>query len=90
MSEQFHTAQTERADPGQDTVSISVNGLPILIHRGHRAVSEIKQLAGVLLADVLAQVIDGELTDLADDGHVVIKGGEEFHSHPRDSGASRE
>jgi len=91
MSEQManSTPVTQGSDPGKETVTIEVNGAPVQIHRGRRAVSEIKQLGGVAQADVLAQVVDGKLTDLQDDGHVVIKGGEEFHSHPRDSGASR-
>ena len=40
-------------------------------------------------ADELAQVNEGQpLKPLADDGHVVIKGGEEFVSYPKDSSSA--
>jgi hypothetical protein len=58
------------------------------IHRGHQAVSAIKTLGGIPLADVLEQKVKGRLEPLDDNGSVVIKGGEEFLSHPRDSGSS--
>ena len=74
---------------GQDTVSIKVNDKSVQIHRGRQTVSEIKRLAGVLKADELAQVVDGQpLKPLADDGFVVITGGEEFVSYPKDSSSS--
>lgn len=75
---------------GKDQVTITVDNKPVLIHRGHQAVSEIKLLGGVPAADELEQVIEGEpLKPLPDDGSVVLKGGEEFVSHPKDSGSSR-
>lgn len=74
---------------GQDTVSIKVNDKPVEIHRGRQAVSEIKRLGGVPSADELAEVIAGQpLKPLADNGSVVIKGGEEFVSYPKDSSSS--
>lgn len=73
---------------GQSEVAIQVNGVEVFIHRGRRTVAEIKDRGGVAQADVLAQVIDGKLIDLPDTGTIVIKGREEFHSHPRDSGSS--
>lgn len=78
----------EASGHGRDVVTIQVNGADVPIHRGRRTVAEIKEKGGVGQADVLAQVIDGKLTDLPDTGSVTIKGGEEFHSHPRDSGSS--
>jgi hypothetical protein len=74
----------------QDVVEILVNNKPRGIHRGRQSVQEIKAAGGVALADELEQVIDGKLTPLADDASVVIKGGERFVSHPRDSGSSHE
>ena len=83
----------ERAsgDHRQDKVSITINNKSFEVHRGRQAVSEIKALGGVPLADELAQVIERnspQLTPLKDDGHVTIKGGEIFVSYPKDSGSS--
>lgn len=69
-------------------VAISVNGQTREIHRGHRSVAEIKTIGGVPLADDLEQVVNGKLVPLPDDGHVTLKGGEEFISHPKDSSSS--
>ena len=67
-------------------ITIGIN--EYVIHRGSHTVSEIKTLGGVALADDLEQVVNGQLTPLADDARVTIKGGERFVSHPKDSGAS--
>lgn len=76
-------------DHGKDAVSIKVNDATVEIHRGRQPVSEIKWLGGVPAADELAQVTEGQpLKPLADDGSVVIKGGEEFVSYPKDSSSS--
>jgi hypothetical protein len=73
----------------QDTVSIKINDKPVDIHRGRQTVAEIKRLGGVPAADELAQATEGQpLKPLADDGSVVIKGGEEFVSYPKDSSSS--
>lgn len=74
---------------GQDRVSIKVNDGSVEIHRGSQTVGEIKRLGGVAAADELAQVLEGQpLKSLADDGRVVIRGGEEFVSYPKDSSSS--
>ena len=74
---------------GRDMVSINVNDKPVEIHRGRQTVSEIKRLGGVPAADELSQVTEGQpLNPLPDDGFVVIKGGEEFVSYPKDSSSS--
>lgn len=86
MASSREAAETDHA--GSAFVKIKVNGVEMEIHRGRQSVTAIKEKGGVLQADVLAQVVNGQLVDLPDDGHVVIKGGEEFHSHPRDSGSS--
>lgn len=76
-------------DHGRDMVSVKVNNVPVQIHRGRQAVSEIKRLGGVPGADELAHVVEGQpLMPIADDGFVVIKGGEEFVSYPKDSSSS--
>lgn len=69
-------------------VTITINGVPKEIHRGHQTVAAIKAAGGVPLADDLEQQVDGKLKLLPDDGAVTIKGGEIFVSHPKDSGSS--
>ncbi len=69
-------------------VTITVNNMPKLIHRGHRTVAEIKAVGGVPQADDLEQVVDGKLVPLRDDGAVTIKGREVFVSHPKDSASA--
>lgn len=73
--------------PGNSTVEITINGNPYQIRRGRHSVAEIKTLGNVPLTDDLEQVINGQLTLLPDDGHVVIHGQEVFASHPK-TGAS--
>lgn len=80
--------------PGHDEqehgpfVTITIGNSHYTIRRGSHTVAEIKAIGGVPLADDLEQIIDGQLTPLADDGRVTIKGGEKFVGHPKDSGAS--
>lgn len=72
----------------QDTVTITINEPSFEVHRGRWSVVDLKKLASVALADELEQLIDGKLTPLPDAGHVTIKGGEVFVSHPKDSASS--
>lgn len=81
-------ATVAKSERGRDVVTIIVNAVEREIHRGRQPVSEIKRIGEVPQADQLEQVIDGKLVPLADDAAVTIKGGEEFVSHPRDSGSS--
>ncbi len=74
-------------DHGPDVI-IDVNGVKLSIHRGHQTVVQIKTIAGVNLAEVLEQIIGGQLTPLPDDGAVTIKGGEQFVSHVRSGAGS--
>jgi hypothetical protein len=69
-------------------VTITVNGLPVQIHRGHQTVAEIKAAARVPTTDELAQVVGGSLKPLPDDGAVTLKGDEIFVSYPKDSSSS--
>jgi len=64
------------------TVSITVDGRPYSLHRGHEPVSAIKTAAGVPQAYQLDQDINGVLTPLDQNGAVTIKGGEIFVSYP--------
>jgi hypothetical protein len=82
-------ADAEGADGHrQDMVEIVVNNSTVPIHRGRRTVAEIKTAGGVPLAHELEEIKDGDVTPLADDASVVIKGEERFLSHPKDSGSS--
>jgi hypothetical protein len=82
--------QSDPPGGGQENrlVEITINGGPFQIARGRHSVAEIKALGNVPPADDLEQVIDGQLTPLPDDGHVVIRGGEVFVSHPKSGCAS--
>jgi hypothetical protein len=75
-------------DVRQDIVEITVDNETRKIHRGRRTVAEIKTAGQVPLAYTLVQIEDGQLVPLPDDGSVVIKGGEQFKSHPKDGGNS--
>jgi len=74
--------------PAQNKVQIKIDDKPYTIERGRHAVRELKRLAGIPQADILAEVIDGKLVDLKDDGFVIIKGHEVFISRPCDSASS--
>lgn len=76
----------EHPQTGPD-VTITVDGKNYTIHRGNISVAELKALAGVPAAYELEEIVDGRLKPLNDAGHVVLKGGEQFVSHPR-AGAS--
>ena len=73
---------------GKELVRITIDNKPVEIHRGRQSVRDIKSLGHVPAADELAQVVHGHPSPLPDDGSVVIKGGEEFISYPKDSGSS--
>jgi len=68
-------------------VTITIDNKTFTVHRGNITVAELKTIAAVPAAYELEQIIDGTLTPLRDDGHVVLKGDERFVSHPR-AGAS--
>ena len=69
-------------------VDIKVDRTTREIHRGRQTVVAIKEVGKVPLAYDLEQLVDGKLVLLPDGGSVVIKGGEQFFSHPKDGGAS--
>lgn len=76
------------AEHRQDQVEIRVNNVPRTIHRGRRSVAEIKEIGKVAPADELSQLVDNRYVPLAQDGSVVIKGGEVFQSNPPAGGSS--
>lgn len=69
-------------------VVITVDNKEVSVHRGRQSVAGIKNAAGIPLAYELAQVIEGKLTPLTDDGAVIIKGSEQFVSYPKTGAAS--
>ena len=81
MSEEHTEVGLEaRKAQGRPLASIVINGVQVEIHRGRIEVAEIKRVGGVPHADVLSLLVEGKLQELPDEGHVVIKGGEQFVS----------
>lgn len=80
--------QHEHGDHGNSNVNITVDDREYSIHRGNRPVAEIKQVASVPQTHVLEAIINGALSLLDDAAAVVLKGGERFISHLRDSASS--
>jgi len=81
--------QTEHPAPPQTgpDVTITIDNKVFTVHRGNITIAELKAIASIPAAYEVEQIIDGTLTPLRDDGHVVLKGDERFVSHPR-AGAS--
>jgi hypothetical protein len=89
MNNSEHAANAKKDDtPGQSEVSVTLDGIGKQIHRGAHTVTELKGLLGVDALLAIDEIIDGNLTPLADDAKVTIKGGEVFFSHARTGGAS--
>jgi hypothetical protein len=79
-------ANPDHPQTGPD-VAIVIDNNTYSTHRGNRTVTELKTLGNIPAAYEVEQIVDGQLIPLADDGHVVLKGGERFVGHPR-AGAS--
>lgn len=75
-------------DHEKKKVKIEVDNHPEHVAPGTYVVSEFKALIGVPTDKDLDQVIDGNLTTLADDASVTIQGNEVFFSHVRHGGSS--
>ena len=69
-------------------VKIEVDNHPKHVAAGTYLVSDLKELVGVPADKDLDQVVDGNLTTLADTASVVVAGGETFFSHVRRGGSS--
>ena len=68
----------------ENLVTIFIDRKEIKTTRGKYTVSEIKKLGQVPISYDLEEVINGVLTPLDDNGHVLIKGCEVFISHVKD------
>jgi len=66
---------------GHLKVEITINGKNHHTDRGKNAVEELRRLAEVPPAEVLCQLKDGKYTDLGNEEHIEIHGGEVFASH---------
>jgi hypothetical protein len=69
-------------------VKITINNHPYEIKPGKYSVADIKKIGNVSPTHDLDQLINGELVPLKDDGQVIIRGCEEFKSHPKDGCSS--
>ena len=78
--------EKEHPQTGPD-VTITIDNKLFTVHRGNITVTELKALAGIPAAYELEEIVEGTLKPLGDEGHVALKGGERFVSHPR-AGAS--
>lgn len=82
------TSEPTGADQKRETVKIEVDNQSKDIAVDTYRVSTLKDMVGVPADKDLDQVIDGNLTTLADEARVRIVGGEVFFSHVRRGGAS--
>jgi hypothetical protein len=73
----------------RSTVEISINGQNYSTHRGRNTVAHLRTLGSIPANEILSQLKHGRFDDLPNDGHVKIKGGEVFVSHPASAGSSR-
>lgn len=69
-------------------VMVTVDTHPKQVRPGRYRVSVFKKAVGVDPTYELEEKIDGKLVPLADDAHIVIKGGEVFFSHVRGGASS--
>lgn len=69
-------------------VSITIDNKKFEINPGKYTVSQIKVIGSVSPSYDLDQLIDRKLIPLKDDGDVIIRGCEEFKSHPKDGSSS--
>lgn len=69
-------------------VHITINRKPYEIKPGKYSVAELKKIGGVNPGHDLDQLVGHELIPLDDNGVLLIKGCEEFKSHPKDGQSS--
>ena len=69
-------------------VQVSINGKQYEIPAGNIKVVRLKQLAGIPAADELAEIREGKLFPLPDDGQADVKQCDVFVSYPRSCSAS--
>lgn len=88
--------QNERVDDGppssgakkNEVVEISINGKRFSTNRGKNSVEHLRTLGTVPANEILSEFKNGKFHDLKNDGHVEIKGGEVFVSHPASAASS--
>jgi hypothetical protein len=89
MTQKIYTTVVDNAeDTSQGKVTINIDNKPISIRRGQHSVSELKLLGNVPAEYALDQIVDGVLTELANNSKVHVRGNEVFSSHPRTGGAA--
>ncbi len=71
-----------------ELVTVTVDNVPKQISEGDYLVSKLKSALGVDPTRVLAELINGTLTDLADNKEVEVEGGEVFKTHVNRGGSS--
>ncbi|WP_159076445.1 multiubiquitin domain-containing protein [Flagellimonas amoyensis] len=69
-------------------VSIFIDTKPYELERGKYTGSELKGIGGVPIDYELEQIVHGQIKLISDNKMIVIKGGEEFISHPKDGHSS--
>ena len=80
----------ERGEKNEKLVTVEIDGVEKDIEKGEYTVEQLKEALGVAANRVLAQEINGVLTDLPTDKKVHVKGGEVFASHVDRGGSSSE
>jgi len=71
-----------------ELVEIEINGVKRQTAPGKNTVAHLRDIGQVPADEILAEWRGGKFVDLADDGHVEIRGGEKFASHIKSSGSS--
>jgi hypothetical protein len=74
--------------PEHELVTITINGTEYKIHRGVYTVQQLKDIAKILAADELNQIVNGNITPLPNNHPIEIKGGEIFVSNVPSGGSS--
>lgn len=80
-------AESRGKDRG-DLITVTLDDGTKQIKEGDYLVSDLKTKLGVDSTRVLAELVNGTLTDLADDKKIEIEGGEVFKTHVRRGGSS--
>lgn len=69
-------------------VAVTINGRGSKIRPGRTLAREIKKFAGIPAADVLAEITDGKVRELADDCFADVQDCDVFVSFPRECASS--
>jgi hypothetical protein len=89
MSMTENSAEKHEEQHHKQLVRVKIDGdRTVELAAGNYLVAELKVKLGVAPESELEIVDDGQFRPLADDGHIHIRGGEEFVSHVRSGGSS--